>query len=182
MTIADEIRQPRGAFSALTSRSYRIYLSGPALGEHRHVDAEHRPGLARAHPDSQLGRGRRDHGVQFLPILIFGMHTGLVADRLPKRRILLTTQTLNAVTTSALAVITITGAIRATDIYAFALATGLIFAFDGQARQAFAAEVVPQPAKRGDRAERGRLQATRLIGPAVASLLIARVGPGWVFR
>ncbi len=182
MTIADEIRQPRGAFSALTSRSYRIYLTGQLLAN----TGTWMQSIAQDWLVLTLTRSSAAVGVtmafQFLPILIFGMHTGLVADRLPKRRILLTTQTLNAVTTSALAVITITGAIRATDIYAFALATGLIFAFDGPARQAFAAEVVPASRLSAAIALNGAVfQATRLIGPAVASLLIARVGPGWVF-
>jgi MFS family permease len=120
--------------------------------------------------------------LQFLPILIFGLHTGLVADRLPKRRILLITQTLNAIATSTLALITITGVIRAADLYAFALLTGSIFAFDGPARQAFAAEVVPEDRLGAAIALNAAVfQATRLIGPAIASILIARVGPGWVF-
>ena len=72
--------------------------------------------------------------LQFLPMLVFGLHTGLVADRLSKRRILLITQTLNAAATSALAVITIIGAVRPAEVYAFALLSGSIFAFDGPTR------------------------------------------------
>ena len=50
--------------------------------------------------------------LQFGPMLLLGLHAGAVADRLPRRRILLITQTLNAVATGALAVITIAGAVR----------------------------------------------------------------------
>jgi MFS family permease len=113
---------------------------------------------------------------------VLGLHTGGLADRLPKRRILLTTQTLNAVATTALAVITIAGAVHATDVFAFALLSGLIFAFDAPARQAFVAEVVPPAQLRAAIALNGAVfQATRLIGPAIAALLIASVGTGWVF-
>jgi MFS family permease len=120
--------------------------------------------------------------LQFLPMLLLGLHTGLVADRLPKRRILLTTQTLNAIVTSTLAVITIAGAVHVTDVYAFAFASGLIFAFDGPARQAFVAEVVPGEQLQAAIALNAAVfQATRLIGPAIASLLIVTAGTGWVF-
>src|SRR3984957_19691280 len=120
--------------------------------------------------------------LQFLPILSLGLYTGGVADRLPKRRILLTTQTLNATATAALAVITIAGAVRAADVYAFALCSGVIFAFDAPARQAFVAEVVPPGQLRAAIALNAAVfQATRLIGPAIAALLIADVGTGWVF-
>jgi MFS family permease len=105
-----------------------------------------------------------------------------VADRRPKRRILLTTQTLNAAATAALAVITISGAVHAADVYAFALLSGLIFAFDAPARQAFVAEVVPPSRLRAAIALNAAVfQSTRLIGPAIATLLIASVGTGWVF-
>ena len=120
--------------------------------------------------------------LQFLPILSLGLYTGGVADRLPKRRILLTTQTLNAAATAALAVITIAGAARPADVYAFALLSGLIFAFDAPARQAFVAEVVPPGRLRAAIALNAAVfQATRLVGPAIAALLIASVGTGWVF-
>jgi MFS family permease len=120
--------------------------------------------------------------LQFLPMLLFGLHSGLVADRLPKRSILLATQTLNATATSVLAVITLTGAVRVAEVYAFASVSGLIFAFDGPARQAFAAEVVPPSRLRAAIALNAAVfQATRLIGPAIASLLIVSAGTGWVF-
>ena len=81
MTIADEIRQPRGAFSALTSRSYRIYLTGQLLAN----TGTWMQSIAQDWLVLTLTRSSAAVGVtmafQFLPILIFGMHTGLVADR-----------------------------------------------------------------------------------------------------
>jgi MFS family permease len=182
VTTAEAIRPPGGAFAALTSRSYRIYLTGQSLantGTWMQSIAQDWLVLDLTHSATAVGVTM---ALQFLPLLLFGMHTGLVADRLPKRRILLATQTLNAAAASALAFITLSGAVRAADVYGFALVSGVIFAFDGPARQAFAAEVVPTGRLRAAIGLNAAVfQATRLIGPAVASLLIVSVGTGWVF-
>jgi MFS family permease len=182
VTTAEAIRQPRGAFAALTSRNYRIYLGGQSLAN----IGTWMQSIAQDWLVFSLTRSSTAVGVtmalQFLPILVLGLHTGVLADRLSKRRILLTTQSLNAAATSALAAITIAGAVRAADVYAFALLSGLIFAFDSPARQSFAAEVAPPGQLRAAIALNAAVfQATRLIGPAIASLLIVNVGTGWAF-
>ena len=182
MTTAEAIRQPRGAFAALTSRGYRIYLGGQSLantGSWMQSIAQDWLIFSLTHSSAAVGVTM---ALQFLPILALGLHTGAVADRLPKRRILLTTQMLNAAATGTLAVITIAGLTHPAEVYAFAFASGLVFAFDAPARQAFVAEVAPAgqlPAAIALNA--AVFQSTRLIGPAIASLLIASVGPGWVF-
>ncbi|MGD0554101.1 MAG: MFS transporter [Streptosporangiaceae bacterium] len=182
MITAEEIRQPRGAFAPLTSRSYRIYLGGQSLtntGTWMQSIAQDWLVFNLTHSSAAVGVTM---ALQFLPMLVFGLHTGMVADRLPKRRILLTTQTLNAFATGALAVITIAGEIRPVYVYAFALTTGSIFAFDAPARQAFVTEVVPPGQLRAAIAMNAAVfQSTRLIGPAIASLLIDSAGTGWVF-
>jgi MFS family permease len=182
ITAAAATRQPRGALAALTSPSYRIYLAGQSManvGTWMQSIAQDWLVFTLSHSATAVGVTM---ALQFLPMLLLGLHTGLVADRLPKRRILLTTQTLNAIVTSTLAVITIAGAVHVTDVYAFAFASGLIFAFDGPARQAFVAEVVPGEQLQAAIALNAAVfQATRLIGPAIASLLIVTAGTGWVF-
>jgi len=182
VTTAEALRQPRGAFAALSSRSYRIYLAGQSLantGTWMQSIAQDWLVFDLTHSSTCVGVTM---ALQFLPILLLGLQAGAVADRLSKRRILLTTQTLNAAATTALAVITVSGAVRVTDVYAFALLSGLIFAFDAPARQAFVAEVVPPSRLRAAIALNAAVfQSTRLIGPAIATLLIASVGTGWVF-
>jgi MFS family permease len=182
VTTAEAIRPPRGAFAALTSRGYRIYLASQSLaniGTWTQSVAQDWLVLDLTHSATAVGVTM---ALQFLPILALGAHAGLLADRLPRRRILLTTQTLNAAATGALAVITIAGAVRPAAVYAFALGSGLIFAFDGPARQAFATEVAPRGQLRAAIALNAAVfQSTRLIGPAIASLLIATVGTGWAF-
>jgi MFS family permease len=182
VTTAEAIRQRGGAFAALSSRSYRIYLGGQSLantGTWMQSIAQDWLIFNLTHSSTAVGVTM---ALQFLPMLLFGLHTGAVADRLPKRRILLTTQTLNAIATGGLAAITVAGVTRPADVYAFALLSGLVFAFDAPARQAFVAEVVPPGRLRAAIALNAAVfQATRLIGPAVASLLIVSVGTGWVF-
>jgi MFS family permease len=114
--------------------------------------------------------------------VLLGMYAGAVADRVSKRRILLITQTLNLIATGALAAITVAGLARAADVYAFALVSGIIYAFDVPARQSFVTEVVPEDKLRAAISLTAAVfQATRLIGPAIASVLIVTAGTGWVF-
>src|SRR5580704_19656122 len=97
---AEAIRRPRGAFAALTSRSYRIYLGGQSLantGTWMQSIAQDWLVFDLTHSSTSVGVTM---ALQFLPILVLGLHTGGLADRLPKRRILLTTQTLNAAATT----------------------------------------------------------------------------------
>ena len=182
MTTAETIRPPGGAFAALSSRSYRIYLLGQSLantGTWMQSIAQDWLIFDLTHSSTAVGITM---ALQFLPMLLFGLQAGALADRVPKRRILLTTQTLNAAATATLAVITIAGVTKAADVYAFALVSGMIFAFDVPARQSFVTEVVPADRLRAAISLTAAIfQATRLIGPAIASLLIVSVGTGWVF-
>jgi len=101
VTTAETIRQPRGAFTALSSRSYRIYIGGQSLtntGSWMQSIAQDWLIFDLTHSSTAVGITM---ALQFLPILLFGLHTGLVADRLSKRSILLATQTLNATAASA---------------------------------------------------------------------------------
>ena len=182
MTTAENDRQPRGAFAALSSRSYRIYIGGQSLanaGSWMQGIAQDWLIFSLTHSSTAVGVTM---ALQFLPMLLLGLHAGAIADRLSRRRILLITQTLNGITTAALAVITITGAVRPAFVYGFALASGVVFAYDSPARQAFVTEVVAESRLRAAISLNAAVfQATRLIGPAIASVLIATAGTGWVF-
>src|SRR5215469_13251823 len=112
VTTAETVRQPGGAFAALSSRTYRIYIGGQSLantGSWMQSIAQDWLTFSLTHSSTAVGVTM---ALQFLPMLVLGLHTGAVADRLPKRRILLITQTLNGITTAVLAVITLTGAVR----------------------------------------------------------------------
>jgi MFS family permease len=182
VTTAEKHRPSGGAFSALTSRSYRIYLMGQSLantGTWMQSIAQDWLIFSLTHNSTAVGITM---ALQFSPILLFGMYAGAVADRVSKRRILLITQTLNLVAAGTLAAVTLAGAVTSVDVYAFALVSGVIFAFDSPARQSFVTEVVPEDKLRAAISLTAAVfQATRLIGPAIASVLIVTAGSGWVF-
>lgn len=120
--------------------------------------------------------------LQFLPILLFGVWGGVLADRYDRRRLLLGTQVVSALLAAALAVCTLTGVTTIELIYALALGLGLVTVVDVPARQAFVTDLVPED----DFVNAQSLNSTvhnvgRLVGPAVAGLLIASFGVGVAF-
>ncbi|MGI5131435.1 MFS transporter [Pseudonocardia sp. CA-107938] len=170
------------AFAVLRERTYRIYLAGHTVastGTWIQSIALDWLVLERSGTPSAVGIVM---ACQFLPMLLLGMHGGLIADRFPKRTVLLLTQSLNAVVSGTIAVLTISGVVRVEHLYLLALAGGLVFVVDNPARQVFVNEVVPPGRARDAIAlNAATFQASRLVGPAVAVLLIGTVGTGWAF-
>jgi MFS family permease len=171
-----------GKFAALKSRGYRTYLIGQSLantGTWMQSIAQDWLVLQLTHSAFAVGLVMT---MQFLPTLLFGVYGGQLADRYPRRRILLLTQTANAALTGLLALATAAGLIRPAHLYVFALLGGLILAVDAPTRQAFMTDVVPGGLLRGAVSLNAAVfQTTRLVGPAVAGLLMGTVGTGWVF-
>ncbi|MEV6845023.1 MFS transporter [Actinoplanes sp. NPDC051411] len=169
-------------FAALGNPSYRIYLIGQSLantGTWMQSIAQDWLVLRLTHSAFAVGLVMT---LQFLPTLLLGVYGGQLADRFPRRRILLMTQTANAVLTGLLALLTAAGVVRPAHLYAFALLSGVILAVDAPTRQAFVNDVVPPGLLRGAVSLNAAVfQTTRLVGPAVAGLLIGTVGTGWVF-
>jgi MFS family permease len=169
-------------FAALRYRGYRIYLTGQILASTGTWMGSIALDWLALRLTGSPGAVGITMALQFLPILFLGVHGGSLADRYPKRRLLLSTQTLNAALTGTLAVLTVAGAVRIQHVYLFALLTGLVFVVDAPTRQVFAAEVVPVRHLRGAVSLNASVfQCARLVGPAVASLLIGTAGTGWVF-
>lgn len=120
--------------------------------------------------------------LQFGPALALLPVTGFVADRLDRRKLLLGTQIAMGVLGAGLGVLTLLGLTTLPLLYAFALALGTVSAFDTPARQAFVSELVPdRDLSNAVSLNSASFNGARLIGPAVAGLLTAAVGPGWVF-
>jgi MFS family permease len=113
-----------------------------------------------------------------LPILLVSLWGGALADRVPRRRILLATQSASAVLALALAVIVGAGVVQVAHILALAFALGVVLGYDMPARQAFVVDLVG----REDLSNAIALNAAvfhgaRVVGPAVAGVLIAWIGP-----
>jgi len=115
--------------------------------------------------------------LQFGPILLFSIVTGAYADRLPKRRLLVTTQLVLAALAVALAALVASGRIRYWHVGVVAVLAGLTQAFDAPARQSFLAELVGRvDLVNAVALNSASFNAARIVGPAVGGLLIARVG------
>ena len=115
--------------------------------------------------------------LQFLPMLLVGAWGGLIADRVPKRRLLIATQTMHMVPPLTLFALAVAGELSAVAVFAVAFARGTVNAVDYPARQAFVMEIVGA----------GRvvnavslnsvlIHSARIVGPAIAGVLIATVG------
>ena len=115
--------------------------------------------------------------LQFLPMLLFGAWGGLLADRMPKRRLLIITQTLMAIPAIGLLVVTATGIVVPWMVFLAVFLMGLVNAVDNPTRQSFVIEMVG-----ADRVVNAVslnsviVQAARMVGPAIAGLLIAGFG------
>jgi MFS family permease len=121
-------------------------------------------------------------GLQFGPMLVMAPVAGLLADRVPKRRLLIGTQTAMAVIGLVLGVLVVTGSVQLWHAYALALALGVASALDAPARQAFVSEMVPaDDLGNAVGLNSSSFHAARIIGPGAAGLLIAAVGTGPVF-
>lgn len=171
-----------GTFAALRVPDFRIYLGGQSVastGTWMRSIAQDWLVLELTQRPTAVGLVM---ACQFLPMLVLGMYGGLLADRYPKRTILLGTQTLNGVLAAVLAVLTLTGEVRVGHVYLLAVLGGLVFVVDNPARQVFVNEVVPPGYLRNAIALNAAVfQTTRLLGPAVAGVLIGTVGIGWAF-
>jgi MFS family permease len=121
-------------------------------------------------------------GLQFVPILLLGAWGGLIADRFPKRRVLLITQPLMAIPALTLGVLTAVGSVEPWMVFALVLVRGTINAFDNPARQSFVIELVgPERVVNAVSLNSVIVQSARIIGPATAGAVIALVGVGPCF-
>ncbi|MFF9865333.1 MFS transporter [Streptomyces sp. NPDC013953] len=120
--------------------------------------------------------------LQFLPMLLFALYGGVIADRYPKRRLLLLSQGALGLCGLALAVLTLSGHVQVWHVYLIAFLLGMVTVVDNPARQSFVSEMVgPAQLRNAVSLNSANFQSARLVGPAAAGLLIASVGSGWAF-
>lgn len=120
--------------------------------------------------------------LQFAPPLLLLAWTGSAADRCNRRKLLLVTQATMGLLAAGLGLLTISGLVRAWHVYIFAFLLGCAAAFDAPARQTFVSEMVGErDLSNAVALNSANFNSSRLIGPAVAGLVIAEVGSGWAF-
>jgi len=117
-----------------------------------------------------------------IPVFVLAPVGGLVADRVPSRRLLLTTQVVAMSLAFILALLTLTHQVRIWHLFLSALLLGVTNAFDNPGRQVFVARVVPRADLMNAVAlNSSMVTGARIAGPALAGILVAVVGEGWCF-
>ena len=120
--------------------------------------------------------------LQFTPVLLFGLFGGLIADRYPKRRILIITQSVATLMALTLGTLALTGQVRAWHVFAIATMLGFVTVVDNPTRQVFVSELVGRRHIRNAVSLNSSVfQLGALVGPALSGILINAVGQGWSF-
>jgi MFS family permease len=166
-------------FHSLSIRNYRVFAAGGIVSNTG-------TWMGRVAQDWLVLTILTDHsavalgtvtGLQFLPFLLLAPWAGMIADRFSKRHILFVTQFALLATALALAVLTGLGVVELWHVYALALIQGVATAIDNPARQTFVSEMVDHDRISNAVAlNSASFNLGRLIGPALAGLLIAWVG------
>lgn len=172
----------RKSFTSLSVPNYRRYFAGQLVslsGNWMQIVAE--MWLILSLTGSGVAVGVTS-ALQFLPFLLFGAFGGLLADRFPKRSLLIVTQTLMALPALTLWAITAAGTVEPWMVWALVFARGSVNAVDNPTRQSFAIEMVG-----ADRLvnavslNNALVHSARIVGPAAAGLVIATLGVGPCF-
>ena len=120
--------------------------------------------------------------LQFGPQLLMMPLSGLIADRVNRRKLLICTQVGMGILGLGLGLIVLANVATLWEVYGFAFALGVVAAIDAPVRQTFVSELVPEKSIPNAVAlNSASFNGARLIGPAVAGVLIAVIGSGWVF-
>ncbi|MGW0860133.1 MFS transporter, partial [Streptomyces sp. NPDC002690] len=171
-----------GVFTALRVRDYRIYWSTGLVSN----IGSAMQGVALdwfvfdlTHSGTAVGWAA---GLQFAPVLLFGLWGGVLADRYDRRSLLLWAQSLYAVQAVLLTVAVLSGHAPLWSVYLLSFGLGCVFAVENPARLSFVTELVgPSLIPNAAGLNILSLNAARLIGPAIAGVLIGLIGAGGVF-
>lgn len=174
----------RGTFRSLDSFNYRVWASGAIVsnvGTWMQRTAQDWLVLTQLTDKNATAVGIV-MSLQYGPHLLLLPFNGFVADHLDRRKLLIATQAALGALALGLGILTVAGLVQLWHVYAFAFLLGCVTAFDAPARQTFVSELVGE----SDLSNAVALNSTsfnaaRMIGPAIAGVLIAIVGSGWVF-
>ncbi len=172
----------RATFAALEVPNYRRYMVGQSIsliGTWMQMTAQSWLVLTLTHSATDLGL---IVALQTLPVLVLGPYGGVIADRVDKRRLMIALQAAMGVQALILGLLTVAGAERFWEIGVLAALLGFNNAFENPSRQSFMLELVgPEHLRNAVSLNSTTVNLARLVGPAVAGILIAVVGEGWCF-
>ena len=175
-------RGARDTFRSLHVRNFRLFFAGQLISQVGNwLTLVAQTLLVLKLTDSGVALGALA-AAQFGPVLVLGPWGGLIADRSDKRRLLLIVQTIAMAQSFVLAALAFSGHPPVLAIYGVALIGGVTIAFDNPARRSFVVEMVPEEDMNNAVSLNSALMTSaRVVGPALAGLLIATVGFGWCF-
>jgi MFS family permease len=163
--------------SVRESRNFRLYLTGQtisAIGMWMNFTASAWLVLQLTNSGTALGT---NVALYFLPVLLLGAYGGVLADRFDKRRILMATQCAYGIVAAALFTLVFTDAAQLWMVYLLSVASGIVTAVDNPSRQSFYVEMVGESNVRNAVSlNSAAFTGSRVIGPAVAGVLIATRG------
>ena len=179
LSIPDPLRM---SFRSLRHRNFRIYW----LGQLTSLIGTWMQSMAQGWLMHRLTSSPFMLGLlgfcQFTPVMLFSLWAGVIADRMDKRKLLLITQTVAMVQAVLMALVTTTGVVQPWMVLVLALLFGVFNAFDLPARQTFLVEMVgKEDLSNAIALNSAAFNAARVIGPAVAGILVATVGEGGCF-
>ena len=170
----------RQAFSALDAPLFRNWFLSQILSASGTITQ----GVALSWLVLKLTGSAVDLGLMssctFLPMIVFGPWSGVLVDRVSRRRLLIVTQSLFITLALVLATVTATGVVRVWMLFPLAFATGLVTAPDSTARQVYVTELVPrEQLPSAVSLYEVILNASRVLGPATGGVLLATAGVDW---
>ncbi|TLP57146.1 MFS transporter [Microbispora triticiradicis] len=170
-------------FRSLRNHNYRLFAAGGVVsnvGTWMQRTAQDWLVLDLAHNSgSALGV---TVALQFLPTMLFGMFGGVIADRYPKRRVLMAAQTLMGLLALTMGVLVLTGTAQVWHVYAMAFTLGLVSCVEVPTRQSFVVEMVGRrDLPNAIALNSSTFNLARVVGPALAGLLIYWMGTGPIF-
>jgi MFS family permease len=165
------------AFRSLKNRNYRLFWFGQLISQAGTWMQDVALGwLVLELTDSAVALGLT-MTIRFLPTLLFSLHGGVLADRLPKRQTLVIAQATQLVVALALAVLTSTELVTVSIIYLLAGLRGIVDAIEGPTRQAFVPEMVGTADLMNAVALNSTLfNSARIVGPAIGAAVITALG------
>jgi MFS family permease len=171
-------------FRSLSIRNYRLWFIGALIsnvGAWMQATAQNWVVLTELTSGDAIAVGVT-MALQFGPQLLLVPISGLIADRFDRKRVLIVTQSSLGLLALGLGALLLSGYGELWHLFAFALMLGIVNAIDTPARQAFVSDLVAHNQLSNAVAlNSASFNTARMIGPAVAGLLIAVVGSGWVF-
>jgi MFS family permease len=170
------------AFRALRHRNFQLFFSGQLIS----LTGTWMQNIAQAWLVYRLtGSSLQLGSVSFasqIPVFLFAPLGGIIADRRNRQYVVIATQTAAMILAFILSLLTLTHTVQVWHVFVLATLLGIVNAFDIPARQAFLVEMVGREDLMNAIALNSSMfNGARIVGPAIAGILVASIGEGWCF-